>query len=80
MRDWRGIKAVIGDRVFYVMVDETHKPEIHEAWGKVSLLDTSNGHARSVLSVPGAVALVPGPSAAVVTVSHSTTYLLRLAG
>jgi hypothetical protein len=31
MRDWRGIKAVIGDRVFYVMVDGTHKPEIHEA-------------------------------------------------
>ena len=48
--------------------------------GKVSLLDTGNGHARSVLSVPGAVILVPGPSAAVVTLSHSTTYLLRLAG
>lgn len=48
--------------------------------GKVSLLDTGNGHAGSVLSVPGAVVLVPGPSAAVVTVSHSTTYLLRLAG
>jgi hypothetical protein len=47
--------------------------------GKVSLLDTGNGHAGSVLSVPGAVILVPGPSAAVVTVSHSTTYLLRLA-
>jgi hypothetical protein len=48
--------------------------------GKVSLLDTGNGHAGSVLSAPGAVSLVPGPSAAVVTVSHSTTYLLRLAG
>ena len=48
--------------------------------GKVSLLDTGNGHAGSVLSVPGAVILVPGPSAAVVTLSHSTTYLLRLAG
>ena len=48
--------------------------------GKVSLLDTSNGHVASALSVPGAVILVPGPSAAVVTVSHSTTYLLRLAG
>src|SRR5580700_10255431 len=47
--------------------------------GRVSLLDTGNGHARSVLSVPGAVTLVPGPSAAVVTVSHSITYLLRLA-
>ena len=48
--------------------------------GKVSLLDTGNGHAGSMLSVPGAVILVPGPSAAVVTVSHSTTYLLRVAG
>ena len=48
--------------------------------GKVSLLNPGNGHAGSVLSVPGAVILVPGPSAAVVTVSHSTTYLLRLAG
>jgi hypothetical protein len=48
--------------------------------GKVSLLDTSNGQAASVLSVPGAVSLVPGPSAAVVTLRHSTTYLVRLAG
>ena len=32
MRDWRGIKAGIGDRVFYVMADGTHEPEIHEAW------------------------------------------------
>jgi hypothetical protein len=48
--------------------------------GKVSLLDAANGHAVAALSVPGAVILVPGPSAAVVTVSHSTTYLLRLAG
>jgi hypothetical protein len=47
--------------------------------GKVSLLDTGNGHASAALSVPGAVTLVPGPSAAVVTLSHSTTYLLRLA-
>ena len=47
--------------------------------GKVTLLDPASGTAASVLSVPGAVTLVPGPSAAVVTVSHSTTYLLRLA-
>jgi hypothetical protein len=47
---------------------------------KVSLLDTGNGHAGAALSVPGAVTLVPGPSAAVVALSHSTTYLLRLAG
>jgi hypothetical protein len=32
MRDWRGIKAVIGDRVFYVAVGGSHGPEIHEAW------------------------------------------------
>ena len=48
--------------------------------GKVSLLNTSNGHVASALSVPGAVILVPGPSAAVVTVSHAVTYLVRLAG
>ena len=48
--------------------------------GKVSLLNPANGHAVAALRVPGAVTLVPGPSAAVVTVSHSTTYLLRLAG
>jgi hypothetical protein len=48
--------------------------------GKVSLLDPGNGHASAALSVPGAVVLVPGPSAAVVTLSHSVTYLVRLAG
>jgi hypothetical protein len=32
MRDWRGIKAVIGDRVFYVTADGAHTLEIHEAW------------------------------------------------
>jgi hypothetical protein len=32
MRDWRGIKAVIGDRVFYVTDDGSRTPEIHEAW------------------------------------------------
>ena len=47
--------------------------------GTVTLLDPANGHADATLSVPGAVNLVPGPSAAVITVSHSTTYLLRLA-
>jgi hypothetical protein len=47
---------------------------------KVRLLNTGNGHASATVSVPGAVILVPGPSAAVVTVSHGTTYLLRLAG
>jgi hypothetical protein len=47
--------------------------------GKVSLLNPANGHAVATLHVPGAVTLVPGPCAAVVIVSHSTTYLLRLA-
>lgn len=47
--------------------------------GTVSLLNPANGHADATLSVPGAVILVPGPSAVVVTVSHSRTYLLRLA-
>lgn len=47
--------------------------------GKVSLLDTGNGHAVTALSVPGAVRLVPGPSAAVVTLTNSTDYLVRLA-
>jgi hypothetical protein len=32
MRDWRGIKAAIGDRVFYVSVDATCEPAILEAW------------------------------------------------
>jgi hypothetical protein len=32
MRDWRGIRAVIGDRVYYVTVDGADKPEMHEAW------------------------------------------------
>jgi hypothetical protein len=48
MRDWRGIKAVIGDRVFYVMADGTHKPEIHEAW--VEEADESHILVRSTAS------------------------------
>jgi hypothetical protein len=47
--------------------------------GKVSLLNPANGHAVAALRVPGAVTLVPGPCAAVVTVSGPVTYLLRLA-
>jgi len=47
---------------------------------KVSLLKTGNGHVAGSLSVPGAVTLVAGPSAGVLTVAASTTYLLRLAG
>jgi len=38
MRDWRGIRAEIGDRVFYVTADGARKPGLHEAWveGQVS--------------------------------------------
>ena len=32
MRDWRGIRAEIGDRVFYVTADGARKPRLHEAW------------------------------------------------
>jgi hypothetical protein len=51
MRDWRGIKAVIGDRVFYVTIDGTHKPEIHEAW--VEEADESHILVRSTASAFG---------------------------
>ncbi len=32
MRDWRGIRAEIGDRVFYVTADGAPKPRLHGAW------------------------------------------------
>ena len=48
MRDWRGIKAEIGDRVFYDMVDGAHKPEIHEAW--VEEVDETHIRVRSTAS------------------------------
>ena len=51
MRDWRGINAVIGDRVFYVTVDDAHKPEIHEAW--VEEADESHVLVRSTASAFG---------------------------
>jgi hypothetical protein len=53
MRDWRGIKAVIGDRVFYVMADGAHEPEIHEAW--VEEADESHILVRSTASAFGKV-------------------------
>jgi len=55
MRDWRGIKAVIGDRVFYVTVDEAYKPEIHEAWVE----EASDSHVL-VRSAAGAFGEVNG--------------------
>lgn len=53
MRDWRGIKAAIGDRVFYVMVDGADRPEIHEAW--VEEADDSQILVRSTASAFGEV-------------------------
>jgi hypothetical protein len=53
MRDWRGIKAMIGDRVFYVTVDNADKPEIHEAW--VEEADESHVLVRSTASAFGEV-------------------------
>src|SRR4029077_12319749 len=32
MRDWRGIRAEIGDRVFYATADGVRQPRLHEAW------------------------------------------------
>jgi hypothetical protein len=53
MRDWRGIKAMIGDRVFYVTVDGADRPEIHEAW--VEETDESHVLVRSTTSAFGEV-------------------------
>jgi len=53
MRDWRGIKAMIGDRVFYVTADTADKPEIHEAW--VEAADESHVLVRSAASAFGEV-------------------------
>ena len=53
MRDWRGLKAMIGDRVFYVTVDGADKPEIHEAW--VEEADESHILVRSAASAFGEV-------------------------
>jgi hypothetical protein len=53
MRDWRGIRAVIGDRVFYITVDSIHKPEIHEAW--VEEVDEEHVLVGSVASSSGDV-------------------------
>ena len=32
MRDSRGIRAAIGDRVFYVTADGPRKPKLHGVW------------------------------------------------
>ena len=53
MRDWRGIKAVIGDRVFYVTTDGRCRPEIHEAW--VEDVDQARVLVRSAATSAGPV-------------------------
>ena len=53
MRDWRGIKAMVGDRVFYVTTDGADEPEIHEAW--VEDADESHVLVRSTASAFGEV-------------------------
>ena len=53
MRDWRGINAVIGDRVFYVTTDGTCRPEIHEAW--VEDVDEARILVRSTATSTGPV-------------------------
>ena len=53
MRDWRGIKAAIGDRIFYVSVDATCQPAIHEAW--VEAVDQTRVLVRTAASPFGDV-------------------------
>ena len=53
MRDWRGIRAVTGDRVFYVTTDGPHEPTIHEAW--VEEADESHVLVRPTASAFGEV-------------------------
>ena len=53
MRDWRGIKAVIGDRVFYVTTDGARRPVIHEAW--VEDVDEARILVRSAATSTGPV-------------------------
>jgi hypothetical protein len=74
MRDWRGIKAVIGDRVFCVTADGTQKPEIREAWveevdearilvrptASSSGEETGNGREIRRLDEPGDFVVVKG--------------------
>ena len=48
--------------------------------GKISQLNASNGSLRSSVIVPDAATLVPGPSAAVITVTGGNFFLIRLAG
>ena len=48
MRDWRGIRAEIGDRVFYATADGARKPRLHEAW--VEEVDETHIHVRPSVS------------------------------
>jgi len=53
MRDWRGINAAIGDRVFYVWAGAAGEPAIHEAW--VEQVDQARVLVRTAASPPGDV-------------------------
>ena len=53
MREWRGINAVIGDRVFYIAADGPRRPEIHEAW--VEDVDEARILVRSAATSAGPV-------------------------
>ena len=53
MRDWRGIKAVIDDRVFYVTTDGTRRTEMHEGW--VEDVDEARILVRSAATSTGPV-------------------------
>jgi hypothetical protein len=53
MRDWRGSKAAIGDRVFYVSADAAHRPAILEAW--VEEVDQTRVLVRTAASPSGDV-------------------------
>ena len=48
MRDWRGIRAEIGDRVFYATADGARKPRLHEAW--VEAVDETHIRVRPTAS------------------------------
>jgi hypothetical protein len=58
MRDWRGIRAEIGDRVFYATTDGARKPRLHEAWVE----EVGETHIRVRPAGPGQITSSIGPS------------------
>jgi hypothetical protein len=53
MRDWHGIKAAIGGKVFYVSADATGEPAIHQA--RAEEADQTRVLARTAASPSGDV-------------------------